>query len=93
MDITVGKIAALLIAAGYALALIIHAGGVTAQVVWGCACLLLPLALIWFPEEAASTTRYFRLGRDVHTVTPPVLVSLLGWAFLVGAPVLAYLAR
>ena len=51
------------------------------------AWLLLPLALIWFPEEIGELTGYFRSGY-VNVQTPAVMVSFLGWLFLGGLPVL-----
>ena len=54
--ITMGKILGLLIALGYAVAMIVNAGGITSQVFKGCVVLLLPLALIWFPDQMGSFT-------------------------------------
>ncbi|MBL9081817.1 MAG: hypothetical protein JNK76_08435 [Planctomycetales bacterium] len=54
--------------------------------------LLLPLALIWFPEEFGSFTGYIGHGRRIDAETPPVLISLLGWLLLLGIPLLAYYA-
>ena len=56
MQITIGKIVALLIALGYVIAMIVHAVGVTVDVAKGCVALLLPLALIWFPDELGGVT-------------------------------------
>ena len=93
MQITIGKILGLLIALGYAIAMIVHAGGITLQVFKGCAVLLLPLALIWFPDELGSLTGYVGRGGNINTETPPILVSIAGWFFLVGLPVLMYFLR
>ena len=90
MQITIGKILGLLVAMGYAVAMIVHAGGVTEVVVKGCVVLLLPLALIWFPDELGSMTGYVGRGGNIDTETPPMLVSIAGWFFLVGLPVLMY---
>jgi hypothetical protein len=51
--------------------------------------LLLPLTLIWFPEEIGNLTGYYKTGY-VNVQTPGVIVSFLGWFFLVGLPVLLY---
>jgi hypothetical protein len=54
---------------------------------------LVGLPLIWFPEPIGYTIINTR-DRPVPTETPPVLVALMGWAFLLGLPiVVAYLAR
>jgi hypothetical protein len=50
----------------------------------------LPLAFIWFPDEIGSVTGYFRTGY-VNVQTPGIMISIMGWFFLVGLPVLAYL--
>lgn len=87
MTLTSGKILSLLIAAAYVLVAIL-AGG------WGgirvCFALLLPLALIWFPDELGSMTGFVGRGGYVDQESPPVLVSLMGWFFLVGFPILLW---
>ncbi len=89
MQITIGKILSLVIAIGYVTFAITYAG--VAGLKW-CAGLLVPLAFIWFPEEIGSLTGYFRTGY-VNVQTPAVMVSFIGWLFLVGLPVLIYLVR
>ncbi len=88
MQIAVGKILSVLIAVAYAAFAIID-GGAT-----GLKCsiaLLFPLALIWFPDEIGSATGYFagHMMR-VDAETPPILISIMGWFFLVGLPVVLY---
>ena len=90
MQITIGKILGLLIALGYAVAMIVQSGGITLQVFKGCVVLLLPLALIWFPDELGSLIGYVGRGGNIDTETPPILVSVAGWFFLIGLPVLMY---
>ena len=90
MQITIGKILGLLIALGYAVCMIARAGGITVDVVKGCVVLLLPLALIWFPDELGNLTGYVGRSGNINTETPPILVSVMGWFFLVGLPVLLY---
>lgn len=90
MQITIGKILALLIALGYLIAMAIHAGSVTVEVFKGFVALLLPLALIWFPDGLGSMTGYVGRGGNINTETPSILVSITGWFFLVGLPVLMY---
>ena len=84
MQITGAKILSLAIAIGYA-AVAIHLGGV-GYWKWS-AGLLLPLALIWFPDEIGSLTGYFESGY-VNLKTPGVMISFIGWFFLVGVPAL-----
>lgn len=88
MQITIGKILSLLVAIGYAFAAVMEIG-FTADVFKCCAVLLLPLALIWFPDEIGGMTGYFRSGY-VNVQTPGIIVSIMGWFFLVGLPVLFY---
>lgn len=87
MQITSGKILSLGIAICYAF-LAIHWGGAS-YCKWSLG-LLLPLALIWFPEEIGNLTGYYKSGY-VNVQTPGVIVSFLGWFFLVGVPVLLWL--
>ena len=89
MQVTVSKIFALLIALGYAAFLMIETGGLTAVTARTCLALLFPLALIWFPEEIGNLTGYFASGY-VNVETPAIMVSIMGWLFLVGLPVLIY---
>jgi hypothetical protein len=87
MQITIGKIISLLIAIGYVSLAYTHEGATGLKY---SALLLLPLAFIWFPDEIGSVTGYFRTGY-VNVQTPAIMISIMGWFFLVGLPVLAYL--
>ena len=87
MQITAGKLLSLMIAIGYTVILCLHQG---AGALKYAAALLLPLAFIWFPEEIGSVTGYFRSGY-VNTQTPGIMITIIGWFFLVGLPVLLYL--
>jgi hypothetical protein len=91
MQLTLGKILGSLVAIGYVVGMIIRSGGVTGHVVMGCGALLLPLALIWFPEEIGGITGCFGIGRKVDTPTPSGVVSFVGWFFLVGFPLAFFL--
>jgi hypothetical protein len=84
------KICALLIAIGYFVAMVIAEHGLTKGSLLGGAILLLPLALIWFPEELGSYTGLVTRGGQIDTETPPGLVSAMGWFFLVGLLLLVY---
>ena len=51
---------------------------------------LLSLALIWFPEFFGRLTGWGTRVR-VDRPSPPALVALLGWLFLLGLPALVLL--
>lgn len=89
MQITVGKVLAVLIALSY-LAAMIYEEGLNIQMAKAGLALLLPLALIWFPEELGSFTGYVGRGGNIQTETPPILVSIMGWIILLGLPALVY---
>ena len=89
--ITIGKIVGLLVAVGYAICAVVGEHGFTANVFKFCAVLIFPLALIWFPDQIGDATGYFAGHMmKVDTPTPPVLISIMGWFFLVGLPVLLF---
>jgi len=90
MQISLGKIFGLVIVLAYAVIIIATEGGITENALKGCAVLVLPLVLIWFPDELGSFTGYIGHGGNINTETPPILVSLMGWFFLLGLPVLFY---
>jgi hypothetical protein len=90
MQVSISKLLSLMIALAYAVLLVVTQGGLTETAFKSCAVLLLPLALIWFPDELGSMTGYIGRGGNIDTETPPILVSLMGWFFLVGLPVLFY---
>jgi hypothetical protein len=90
MRITIGKMIALLIAVGYIAAAVVAEHGFTGNVLKGCAVLVLPMVLIWFPEELGGLTGFAMRGATVDTETPQVLISVMGWFFLIGLPVIAY---
>ena len=90
MRITRGKLLSLALVLGFAIYAVID--GSTA-VLKCCVLLLFPLPLIWFPEAIGNETGYFGGIRwRVDTKTAPILISAMGWAFLVGIPVVCYLA-
>ncbi len=87
MEITRGKILALTVALAY-LALATAAWGWDAKGI-AAMCLVLsgPLVLIWFPDEIGDATKLASRIR-IESPTPPVVISLMGWFFLVGLPFL-----
>ena len=90
MQITIRKLLSLLIAAAYTTTMIFQAHGMTFGVAKTCLILLIPLALIWFPEEIGSFTGYVGRGGNVDAEIPPIMVTVMGWVFLVGMPALVY---
>lgn len=89
MQVTIGKVLSLLVAIGYTV-LAVKAGGM-----YGLKCsasLLFPLALIWFPEEIGSLSGYFKTGY-VNVQTPAIILSFIGWFFLVGLPIILYFVK
>ena len=83
------KIAAVLIAIAYLVITIIDEHGFNRGVMGLATVLLVPLALIWFPDEIGSATGSVGHGH-VDAETPPALVSFMGWFLLVGFPVILY---
>ncbi len=90
MEFTRSKMIATVIACCYLALMIIAANGITKDVAIGTLGLLFSLTLIWFPEEIGGYTGMWNLHHIDHK-TPAFLVSAMGWFFLVGAPIVAYL--
>jgi hypothetical protein len=94
MVITRSKIFALVIALGYVTAAIAMSAWDAKGVGGVCLVSIVPLALIWFPDEiSAYCSPDIRFGIEgFNSPTPPVMVSVVGWLGLVGfVPLLAYL--
>jgi hypothetical protein len=89
MQITIGKVLSLAIAITYTIFAVMRLG--VAGLKWSAA-LLLPLSLIWFPEEIGDLTGSFPFGY-INVRTPAIMVSIMGWVLLVGLPILLYLMR
>ncbi len=85
----ISRVVSLVIAVAYVVAALVYWGPTK----WTLALpvvLLVPLGLIWLPHYIGPATGY-RLNR--HTIdepTPPILLSLAGWFFLVGLPLILY---
>ena len=77
----VSRIASLLIAVFY-LSLLISQEGVHGLLMG--LVLLLPLGLIWFPEQAGNAMGFIGRAGKVSAESPAWLVSLMGWFFLIG---------
>jgi hypothetical protein len=88
MQVTVSKLAALAIAVVEVIA------GFALEKSWAFALtvavgVLLPLALIWFPEFLGNLTGWGTRA-PVDQPSPPKLVAGMGWLFLLGVPVLVF---
>ena len=92
MQITIWKVLGLLVAIGFVIAMILE-GGVGMNIAQGSLALMLPVALIWFPEEFGSFTGYIGRGGNINTETPPILISTIGWLILLGIPFLVYVLQ
>jgi hypothetical protein len=100
MAITVSKLIAVAIALGYFVAAIVVEKPDFGQGVMLFLVLLVPLALIWFPQMGSSWPRKktvlytyddsfgLRTGpwRDSH----PAMVAFMGWCFLLALPIVLY---
>lgn len=89
----VARCLALAIVIAYGSVVFKEGGALTPATLQLWLALLVPLALIWFPEQVGSFTGYVGRGGNIDTETPPFLVSLMGWLFLIGLPLVAYFLR
>jgi hypothetical protein len=89
MQVTVGKIAALVITLAYAIVAFIHENSLTIALMV-LAGAILPLALIWFPEILGGFTGWG--SAPVDRPSPPLLVLVMGWFLLLGLPLLLLFA-
>jgi hypothetical protein len=87
---TLSRAASLLVAVGYVIAAIVATEGRDGRVWLLGVTLLAPLALIWFPDVFGSYLGPVGRGRHVDRETPPVLIAMAGWFFLVGMPAILY---
>jgi hypothetical protein len=95
MQVTASKIAALLLALAYLVAAAISEGGLSFIGLVAVA-VVLPLVLIWYPDEIDSWIRSWRSGgiRGLHMKPSPTwLVAMMGWLFLVGLPLFLLLRQ
>ena len=83
-----GRILSLLIVATYIAVGTDFGRHITSNSYKGSFMLLLPLALIWFPEPLGDFTGYVGRGGMIDTPTPAWMVAAAGWFLLVGLPVL-----
>lgn len=92
------RLLSLLIGLTYAaliLAPLLHGGGqnvalATLVCMETCAVIAIPVALIWFPEQIGAATGMLG-NNNITAETPPFLVALMGWIFLLGAPLVYYI--
>jgi hypothetical protein len=86
---TISRAASLLVALGYMIAAVVATGWRDGGILILGMILLLPLALIWFPDVFGSYIGPTGRGY-VDQETPPELIVIAGWFFLVG-PLILYL--
>jgi hypothetical protein len=85
----VSRVAAVLIAVAYVVGSVVV--GETKWTAVLSISLLLPVMLIWFPRQIGQARNYMVNRQMIDQPTPPVLISLAGWFFLVGLPLIVYL--
>lgn len=86
MEITKGKIAALLIAVALVAIVLVRSSALGAmQIVLELAC---PLILILFPDEIGALW-----GRGINRDTPGVFVSVMGWIFLIAVGIVVFISK
>jgi hypothetical protein len=88
----ISRCASVLVALGYIVACIAYRGRLTSEALLVALVLLMPLALIWFPDVFGDYIGPVR-GGYVDTPTPPVLIVLAGWFFLIGLPLILFFIR
>ena len=95
MQISISKVAALLLALGYIIAAWLSGEGWPFAVTVAVGTLI-PLVLIWFPEEIDGWMRLWRRGGTTGLQmrpSPAWLIVIMGWVFLVGFPLFVLLRR
>src|SRR4051812_43058301 len=96
MVVTYSKLCSLAIAVVYVTAVAIAGGGRINDVLPVCVMLLIPLGLIWFPDELGSVSPVRRGGKWTTegagrwSESPGILVAAMGWFFLIGMPLIFY---
>jgi hypothetical protein len=94
IEITISKLVALLIAVVYVIAAGVSGEGwpFAATVALG---VLIPLVLIWIPEEIDIWTRMWRVGLPGFSTSPSPawMLAAMGWVFLIGLPLFVLLHR
>jgi hypothetical protein len=86
--VTIGNVSALFRAVGYIIAAGLSREGWPFAVTVALG-VLIPLALIWFPEEIDEWTQTWRnagLTALPTTPSPPWMLRAMGWLFLVALP-------
>jgi hypothetical protein len=90
MKVTPNKLIAVVVAVIYLATSIAVAGWDIEGVAVVCLLLSMPLVFIWFPDVVHNYVG--RANSRVTTETPELMVTMVGWLWLVGyLPLLAYL--
>jgi hypothetical protein len=88
---TSSRAISVLIALGYLIFQILASGGISRWTAGLFSLLLIPLALIWFPDKIGRAANYRINRQTVDRPSPPILISLMGWFFLVVLPVVFFM--
>ena len=101
MAITVSKLLAVVIAIGYFVTAVVVEKPRLSEAIILLLGLLVPLALIWFPQMGSSWPRKktvlgtyedsFGWRTGLWRDSPAWMVALMGWFFLLGLPIILYL--
>jgi hypothetical protein len=88
----ISRVASLLVAVGYVIVAVVVAQGRDRIAVLELLGVVLPLclAMIWFPDVLGSYIGPVGRGRHVDQESPPELIAIAGWFFLVGMPAILY---
>lgn len=90
MEITKGKLIGLLVAPAVVAIVIVVSGDDSPAAARACVWIAIGLALVWFPDELGSFQGYVGRGGNINKETPPALITLVGWFFIVCMPALMY---
>jgi hypothetical protein len=88
MQVTISKLVALLLAVAEVIVTFLLAQSLSIALTAALG-VLLPLALIWFPESFGDWTGWGTRA-PVHRPSAPQVVAGMGWLFLLGLPVLGF---
>ena len=89
VEITISKVLALVVVLVYGIAIVVSGGAKGLPVIF---VLLVPLGMIWFPDEIGDYIGPAGHG-TVDRPSPGWLIAALGWFFLVGMPLVIWLVQ
>ena len=89
---TISRATSLVVALGYVIASVQLRGRATMELFAIGLVVAWPRAFIWFPKYFGNYTGYWRM-QHIDTPTPPILIAIAGWCFLIGMPILLHFVR